>query len=423
MTSTIIIIIILLIFMIYFSQSPRELYFDNNATTYPHTDVIAAINSAWYFGNPSSHYADHAKNIIEQLKYNILAALGKPNHRCIITSGASESINLLFRGYMNYIDNDTIFSYRAPERGLCGRRILLSAFEHKTSLDCASQYGGIIVNISDIIDGSMKLCRGDLLSIMTANNESGCIFPIAKLARIAHRAGAWFHTDMAQYFGKLESPVKLKDVDCISISFHKLYGPGIGALVIPADFPIEAQISGSQNDGLRGGTENIPLCAGAIRAMEITFNRRQEKNNYLKYLTHEFKLMLARHRQVVDITTIKKMNELEAYNYLTLSGDKKIIFLSIPNTEQSINTVLVSFINNIPGRRFCNIKFREELTRRNVKVSIGSACNTLVSGPSHVLLAMKLPFIVRCGVIRFSFGDNNTIRDILEFEQRCSDLL
>lgn len=453
------ILIIIAILFIYISyiRCPREIYFDNNATTYPHPEVIKIMNDSWNLGNPSSYYASDAKNKIDELKHRILTILGRPNHRCIITSGASESINLLFRGYMNYaarIDDgaETIFTYKVPNINTPGRRIIISNVEHKTSIECVnslnslnynshsssnlsnpsnsslhnlhnsssnSHNSNLIINISDILSGAVQLQRGDLLSVMAVNNETGDLFPIRQLGKIAHTAGAWFHTDMAQYFGKIESAANTDNVDCISISLHKLYGPiGIGALVVPKDFPIDAQISGSQNDGFRGGTENPALCAGALSAIEITLANRVEKNMRLKNMCNRFREMLSRRREVVDYKSYIGMNELAAYNKLT-TGRPKIIFLS----KNSINTVLVSFVNAEQGKRFCNIKFREELTKRNVKVSIGSACNTSTAGPSHVLLAMKLPFIIRCGVIRFSFGDYNTIADVDEFERRCGDLL
>jgi cysteine desulfurase len=401
------IVIIILIFLYYYWQ-PRELYFDNNATTRPHGEVYAAIAYGGTLGNASAFYAGAAKNAVETLKKMVLHKLGKPGHRCILTSGASESNNLLFRGFS--LCDSKMDSYNG--------RIWCSAWEHKSSLECAKEMQGLIIH-----DGQYNPNRGDLVSVMTMNNETGNIFDIWAIARHCKKRGAWFHTDITQYFGKITAADDFSDIDCFSLSFHKLYMlPGLGALIIPQEMQIAALISGTQNDGLRGGTESVPLVCGAIKSMEITFHNRAQKNHILRNITAKFKNLLAKYRTVSPMCDWVGLTNVEAVKK-ALSGPPLVIFIDIPGTASAPNTALVAFVNNVAGSRFCNMKFREELTKRDVKISIGSACNTSQKGASHVLTELRLPFLVRAGVVRFSFGDYNTMAEIDEFERRCRDLL
>ena len=193
--------------------------------------------------------------------------------------------------------------------------------------------------------------------------------------------------------------------------------PGLGALVIPKSMNIQPQIAGSQNGGLRGGTESAAMCSGAIKTMEITFANRVAKNEHLRGLTYYFKQMLEKHRRPVPMSEYVGLSDYNAYKK-SLAGGPSIVYINIPGTLEPINTVLVSFIDAKPGARFCNLKFRDLAHQKNIKISIGSACNTDQKGASHVLHELNLPFIVRAGVIRVSFGDCNTFAEIDEFERR-----
>lgn len=377
-----IILIIVLIMLYYYNTA---VHFDNNATTVPHPEVIRAINGAYDLGNPSAHYAHEAKNCVEELKKYVLTVLGKNNHKCIITSSASEANNLLLTNFDSYC----------------------SAFEHKTSLAVCKPLG--------------EIKAGQMISVMYCNNETGDIYDVKKISRECHAAGALFHTDASQFFGKSENPAAdFAGIDFITISLHKMYGPlGVGLLIIPANITLKPQIHGVQNGGLRGGTENIPAICGSIRAIEITLANRAAKNAKLRALCESFKNILRKYRDEETVEKYLNISEESAYRVSLIGNRNKFIILS----KNSINTVLVSFINIDAGSRFCNVKFREKLTQCGIHVSIGSACNTGIQGPSHVLLAMGLPFVVRAGVIRFSFGDYNTFADLWKFELKCGTLL
>jgi cysteine desulfurase len=393
-------LILIIFFFIFEWHGQRVLNFDANATTQMNNAGISAINYAYRkpLLNPSSAYASVEKVILDDFKKFILQKVGKPNHICILTSGASESNNLLFRG--------------------CGLPVYCSPYEHKTSLECP----GVQIYKSTVPCGS-------LLSIMAINNETGNSF-----GRYLHRRpGVILHSDIAQYFGKIEtphSPIDITEVDCFSISFHKAHGAvGLGALIIPQDMTLNPQIVGTQNNGLRGGTENIQAIYGTFMALQEVFKNRTAKNARLREMKKKLMTVLAADRcileQPISFSPFSSQcdeergeREEEAYYNTCCLNKPGIMFLNIPETDSSINTVLVSFIHNKIGYRFCNIAFRDYLAKKNVFVSIGSACNTTRKGASHILHELRLPFIVRCGVIRFSLSDDNSDLDIYELQKR-----
>ena len=367
-----------------FHGNLHELYFDNNAHVYPSKAVQNAIMSACHLGNPSAAYACEARAKIDEFKKALLQLFGMPDGVCIITSGASEA-------------NGFLKSFR---------RIVCSDFEHKSIMTLPGVY------VQKTTPFGPRPCDfepeyGNVVSVMACNNETGDFYDVENIARKCHELGAYFHTDATQYFGKMTKP--LAEVDYVTISMHKIGGPlGVGAFLSrnrTLAALLCAQITGTQNGGLRGGTENVPAIAGALCSLSALHNRPQ-KNIKLQDICSSFMEMLLKYRKLCRDVNVKTVEE------------NSVMFLS----RTSINTVLVSFINK-PGPVFCNIKFRNALAERNVKVSIGSACNTGVQGPSHVLLAMKLPYHIRRGVVRFSFYDENHLSDIRDFETRCFDLL
>ena len=273
-------VIILLIFVIRKCCYSNEMInLDNNATTKPHKEVLTAMLLAADLGNASSFYAHDAKNILETLRCLILSSLmlDKKNYRCIITSGASESNNLILRGF------------NGPK--------IISAMEHKTSIECGEQLNAIFISGDpldrDWISKIPRKTNSALLSVMAVNNETGNINPIFDIQRslnpvmqfqdsnfsniqnqlqfqnskMIRQRNILIHTDIAQFYGKFDKNNRehvdlINSADCFSISFHKIYGPvGVGALILPRSIQLKPQITGTQNDGFRGGTENIMACA------------------------------------------------------------------------------------------------------------------------------------------------------------------
>jgi len=465
------IVILIIIFLYYFFNHRMMVNLDNNATTDPHPAVVRAMTAAANYGNASSFYADEAKQVLENLRAATLRSLQlcPRKYKCIITSGASESNNLILRGFI----------------GKC----YVSAMEHKTSLDCAEQIGaeiipgnpqcddwGIaangvsIVNLSDetggnqfaanenawgefginmgnktigasgnrenINVGSENINMGNqeninignqenmlaniLVSVMTVNNETGSLNPIARISRKLKTRGAIIHSDIVQFYGKFDADNPrhreiINSIDCFSISFHKIHGPvGVGALIVPRSLYLRPQICGTQNGGERGGTENIMACAGALAAISITLSGRRRKNfamhNKLAYLIRT----VAATCDMVPFDTFRGKSDRHAYEITQRLF--RTNYAAVPLSDNSsFNTLLVAFVKtgkNTNDFRFCNIKFREMMTECGIKISIGSACATGQKGASHVLHELQAPFIIRAGVVRLSLSDYTTYAEI-----------
>jgi cysteine desulfurase len=424
----IIIVLLIILFYFYFREKQetnvfeRYTYLDNNSTTPLHPDVKRRMESSMYLGNASSGYAHEAKKIISETTAEILTALkleGSKN-TVIYTSCASESNNLFFRSLVDF--------YHLHKDGNLPH-ILISSIEHKTSIDCIHQLlalGSIEATFIDPKpDGTIDpmevayaikdntIC----ISVMHVNNETGAINDIYKISQIAKSRGIPLHVDIVQSFGKL--PIDVIGDVAFSISFHKLRGPsGVGALVmsnsIASKIRETPQICGTQNNNLRGGTENISGIAGAGESIKIAEDRKAQKMLHLKNMLVSF---LVKHFEIQKYTDY--VGKPESYDPFPVpTGKFAVVFLGptnaagLPdNSRVSPNTLCLSFINIAPlSNHFCNIAFKQRLLQENIIVSIGSACNK--SSPSHVLMAMKAPYIIRSGMIRISLGDQNDENDI-----------
>lgn len=458
------VIILVLLLAYFYIQTKSEtvydkIYFDNNSTTQPHKEVIKAITDAAYLGNPSASYSLGAKAKVDELRNKILNWCGVSNntHLCIITSGASEANNLVIRG--------SVDSWKSKREN--PPTIILSNVEHKTSIECASQLEAAgkarVVLVEANHDGTINPQRVAaaiksnpntcLVSIMHANNETGAINDIATIGAICQTARIPFHSDVVQSFGKTPINMRGWGVNAISMSFHKMYGPmGLGCLVVDrAAFNIgqpnglQAQIAGSQNEHLRGGTENVPAIAGACVAMDLTLRDRPNKNAKLeemkKLLISELSDSFAIHNfsryagksddealALVKATSETPASPQEKVKALVFLGPTDMV--GHPDYQQTLpNTLLLSVIN-LPGgptgtgdsyQRFCNVKLKSDLAAAGAFVSIGSACLTDEKGPSHVLKAINAPFIVRCGVVRISLGDFNSKSQVYSFCKKFID--
>jgi cysteine desulfurase len=348
-------------------------------------------------GNPSGKWNSREKSIIEKLKQLVISKCG-PGFKCIITSGSSESNHLALRGI--------------------GGHVIVSDVEHKTTIE----WPGNKTVVKPEIDAIVRAIRPDtkLVSIMAANNETGLLYDIRaignKIREINNNRAnkIWFHSDVTQFWGRNVDLSIYQSVDMMSISMHKLYGPkGVGFLVVRNELydssTLEPQITGSQNNGMRGGTENVVGCAGAITAINHNFNNRINKNLHLLDLKNRCLAYISTQMPVRDIMGFRSVSETP--------GWAAYIFMkpTLPNT------LMISFTNS--KRRVCNINLRKNLWNQGFIVSIGSACNTANSKPSHVLIAHKLPYHIRCGVIRISFSDNNTVWQVNRFCQILMDCL
>jgi cysteine desulfurase len=328
--------------------------------------------------------------------------------------------------------------------------IITSSIEHKSILDCCkdleeSGYAEVTyvnpnaygcIN-SNVIESHIKK-NTCLISIMHANNEIGSINNIDKISEIAIKHNIPFHTDAVQTFGKLfnhdQKIIKEPYPAAITACFHKFNGPvGLGLLILNKNFvegyELKAIINGSQQHGLRGGTENVAGIVGGVTALMKVTENRDEKNNKMKELIlHLYKEIKKRLSDYPKISICKYADYMTNKLDDEIKPNAKIIFLGVDFENDKIdrfektlpNTVLISFIPSdrtlATGKTFCNIKLKN-LLEKNAKVitSIGSACNTSSKSASHVLSAIKATPDIKRGTIRISVGDNNTKKEIETF--------
>lgn len=395
----------------------KKIYLDNNGTTEICDTALESYKNCSKLGNDSSDYAVGANNLINDNNLLINNWL-QNNYKVIYTSGASESNATIIRSISE--------KFNVPH-------VVISSYEHKSLLDCAKNleknnkisltlvypdmYG--FINTSDVI----KCLRSDtkLVSIMHANNEIGCINDIESIANIVKHIdpNIIFHTDMVQTFGKFM--IDTINVDAISVSYHKFYGPqGLGLLLLKnfdklRDYPL---IFGSQNFGYRGGTMNISAIGSGYSALTNALTNRDEKNNKLFGLKKYIVDYLVNNYNIGDYKNY--VNKPDSY----VVNNNEIVFIGNDNPltgNMNPNTLLFSVVNGGPmSNHFCNIKLKRDLFDNDIIVSIGSACNSKNIEASHVLHAIKAPYIIRCGVIRISLGDNNTLNDVKIFCDKLS---
>ncbi len=371
-----------------------EVYLDHNATTPLSKESLQAMTAVHdrMYGNPSSiHTAGvMSRKIIDDARRLVANALNCTARRIIFTSGGSEAINLAIKG--------TAFS--ASENNT---HIITSVIEHPSVLnacDWLEDRGFTITRLP--VDSTGKIDPYDLrhaltpqtclVTLMMANNETGTVQPIKKLAAIARSSAAYFHTDAVQAFGKIPVDVQELNVDLLSVSAHKLYGPkGAGALYIAKTVNIESLIhGGGQEYGIRSGTENVPCIAGFGKAAE------------------------ALPQILADMSGIRSLRDMleqkigHAVPSLRLNGHRHD---RLPNT---LNVVL-------PGYRGESVVLA--MAQAGIYFSSGSACKAGSSDPSHALLAMGLSETDAHCSVRFTLGRSNTEDDIMRTSRTLDETL
>lgn len=429
----IIIILFIIILSIYYIKKNKDsnvfntnIYLDNNATTPMSSKSLKLLTWGTGLGNASSSYAHEAKNIIEKNSQLVKKVLHIPdnipnnNYLVVYTSGASESNNTILKSVA--LNNP-------------GKHMILSAYEHKTSLECAQnlEKDGIITltlikpNMWGFIEPKeVELAiQPDtiLVSIMHVNNEIGTINNLQTIGHLIKQKNPniIFHSDVVQSFGKLPIFPINWHLDALSMSYHKIYGPvGIGLLVVKNNLLETIKnhplIFGSQNYEMRGGTLNVAGICGAYGALSDMMQNREQKNNKLITMKNIIINFLIKNFKIANLTDYYKKPDDFRVNYSNPGFE--ILFIGDRNFKNiltmSPNTLLISIIKYGPDN-FCNVKLKKFLEKNNIIISIGSACNSDNSKPSHVIYALDLPYICRCGVIRISLGDENTYSQIQQF--------
>ena len=380
----------------------NRIYLDYNATTPLDPQVREVLVSALdMYANASSMHEDgrNVARLMEKARKQVASLINAQSNEIIFTSGGSESNNTVF----NIMTDREAFAPKLLEKNYGGRKtVITTAIEHPCVMESArrlSRLGfkvfflpvdgeGRVVESEyrKIIDKSLESGKEEdkplLVSIMTANNEIGTVQNIKEFAAIAHKAGALFHTDAVQAAGKIPVDVKDLDVDYLTLSCHKIYGPkGIGALFIKTGAPVSPFVRGGhQENGFRAGTYNSPSIIAFGAAAELA---EKELPAYAAH-TSTLKAML-RDGLLRDIPGIKINGDLEN---------------SLPNTLN------VSF----PGAEGESILLMMDL--QGISASTGSACASGNLEPSHVLMATGIGPELAHGSIRFSLGKYTTEEDI-----------
>ncbi len=358
---------------------------DYQSSTPCSKDVVDSMKPFWseIFSNPSSKSnlaGINASAILEASREKIEQNLFLKNKKVIFTSGATESNNLALLGFArNYY----------KKTGNYGHIITLKT-EHKAVLEPLNQLekeGFMVTEITPKRDGIIseeqfrKNIREDtfMVSVMMANNEIGVIQPIENISKICKLRGITFHSDFAQCLGYVELENLLSDVNMITMSSHKIYGPkGIGLLLIDQDISLEPLIvGGGQEYGLRSGTLPLPLVVGFAKAIEMAvFN---QKNNAEK-------LLLCRNNLLKGL--------LDNNSGLLINGSIK------QRLPHNLNLTIL----DLNGAKF------HKLLKSKIICSSGSACSN--GEPSHVLLALGRSFKEAESSIRLSIGLSTNLKDI-----------
>lgn len=354
-------------------------YLDHNATTPVDSRVVEAMLPFLqeHYGNPSSVYRRGrlARQSVEMARERVAQLVNVQPSQVIFTSGGTEANNLVIKSSLSY----------SP----C---LAVSAVEHASVLEPAREMvkSGGDLHLIDVDQNGLlnEASVGDalskspsLVSVMMANNETGVIQDIGKLAELTMAHGVLLHTDAVQAAGKIPLDFNALGIQMMSLSAHKLYGPkGVGALVIDSAVELPAQIlGGGHESGYRSGTENVAGIVGFGMAAELAMNELRNRSSTLVELREYMESRLSSLDEVVVFA--------ESANRLP-----NTVFMAIPGIDGE--TLLM------------------ELDRLGIEVSSGSACDSQKVGPSHVLSAMGVDDAIAQCAIRISLGKDNTRADI-----------
>ncbi|MBI3251844.1 MAG: cysteine desulfurase [Candidatus Omnitrophica bacterium] len=358
------------------------IYMDHHATTPVDPRVVRAMVPFFSekFGNAASlnhRYGKEAHEAVQRARAQIARLINAEPSEIIFTSGATESNNLALKGAAG----------AAPD----GKNHLLTlSTEHKSVLDPFKRLalsGFEVTHLPVQKDGLVDVeelkraitPRTILISILFAHNEIGVLQPIAEIGRIAREKGILFHSDAAQALGKVPIDVRKMNLDLLSMTAHKIYGPkGVGALYARRGTLLAPQIDGGGHEGgMRSGTLNVPGIVGFGKACEICRGRMKKESA---------RLLKLRNRLLVGLLKIPGMN---------VNGSLK---------HRLPNNLNVSF----PG-----VESGELLKRlKNVALSSGSACLSTSPEPSYVLKALGVSENLRRSAVRFGLGRFNTEKEV-----------
>ncbi len=377
------------------------IYLDYNATTPIDPLVLEAMEPYLKeaFGNASSRSHSlgwRAQMAVDRARRQVAQSIGAKPSEIIFTSGATESNNMAILG-----------AFWAQQERLSGQRphIITASAEHKAVLEVClqAQKWGAELSLLPVnrfgqveVDEVARHIQPQtiLISIMAANNEIGSLNPIAEIGQLAKDRGVWFHTDAAQAAGKIPLDVQGMNIDLLSISGHKIYGPkGVGALYMRSEAPrVELQplfFGGSQERGLRPGTLNVPGIVGLGRALELAEELREaEELRFRDYAQELIENLRHESKEIV----------LNGHPEQRLAGN---ISLSFPGLNSEL------FALGLSG----------------LALSSSSACTSESASPSHVLKAIGLSDELARATLRIGLGRPTSRQDMAVATQKLLDLI
>ena len=361
----------------------KTIYVDNNATTKVAPEVVEEMSPYFseLYGNPSSmhFFGGQVQTKVEEARERVAGLIGARPQEIIFTSCGTES------------DNTAIMS--ALESNPEKRHVVTTRVEHPAVKNLVGQLkreGYLVTELPVDRDGLLSMDEVSqvitedtaIVSVMWANNETGVLFPVEEIAKVAKSRGAIFHTDAVQAVGKIPMNVAESQIDMLSLSGHKLHAPkGIGVIYVRRGTRFSPYIiGGHQEEGRRGGTENVPYIIGMGKACELAANHLDDMQVRVKGLRDKLENGL-----------------LEKIPNSLVNGDRQ---QRLPNTSS------ISF-EYVEGESILL-----KLSDNGICASSGSACTSGSLEPSHVLRAMGVPFTAAHGSIRFSLSSYNTEEEI-----------
>ena len=367
------------------SEIKFPIYLDHHATTPVDPRVLKEMLPYFTekFGNASS--LDHpfgyeASVAVEEAREKISQGINARHDEIVFTSGATESDNIALIGTMQkYADRgDHLITCVTEHKAVLDTAKYLESLGKKVTYLPVNQYGEI--NLEELKNSITE--KTVMISIMTANNEIGTIADVQAIGKIAHENEVIFHTDAAQAVGHIPMDVQKMNIDLMSMSAHKMYGPkGIGALYVrgvkPRVKPDPLFYGGGQERNIRSGTLNVPGIVGFGKAMEIAQKEMDSENKRFKEWSE---LMLKEFEKIGG--------KLNGHPTKRLSHNLNVYF---PGIESK------SIINSVS---------------KEIAISAGSACTTQMVEPSHVLLALGLTEDTAHYTIRIGLGRFNTLDEI-----------
>lgn len=450
------------------------IYFDNAATTMMPPSVLRALVNWCNRGNPSAGYksAAGAREMMAAFRARIGELCGvsvdaidrahtgsaRPydpqKYKVIITSGASEANCMIVRAAVDaYALASSVAAQRGATAPVIKPHIVMSAIEHKSLMalaeDLTARGLAEVTYVQPAVTGHILAADVQraiapttcIICVMHANNETGAINDIAAIGTLAREADIPLHCDIVQSFGKYAlgasargASTTAQHADSLAISFHKVHGPpGVGVALVRNSFlhgyNLAPAIYGTQNGGLRGGTENLPGIGAAYAALALIDPAAHMRG------VHPIRMYIMRELAAAfpcySYAEYTRMRAAAAANTCPLPHCA-IVFISgvggsagnSANADASYipGILLLSVVKPSPPL-ICNTKIKQELEKRGIVVSIGSACNTASAKASHVLYALGADQYIRAGALRISVGDQNTLDEAAAFVRAFCSIL